>query len=220
MKGRDPLYAIQLIHELRLYSSIFLASPTVLKSFSAPPADPLQGLIAATILHSLTTTTSPLTAIHPLLAQHFASHPSIRPRLFLASALTPFKDVTYRNAKDKIHPGVEAVLREGCKLGNQNNYLSGIPTLFSAAKLLKNPTLERFNRHPERVTIGEPPGGATWHASSYKLFSGLLLRDKSVHNPNVGSTWPVSLLFSLVQELLPFWRTPDDYEGKGAPFIP
>ena len=156
MKGRDPLHAIQLIHDLKLYSSIFWASPTALKSFSSRPADSLQGLTAATILHSLTTTPSPLPAIHPLLAQHFTLHPSTRPRLFLASALTPFKGITYPDTKNKIHPAIEAILRDGCKLGNQNNYLSGIPTLFSATELLKNPTLEgdRFKERPERVAIG------------------------------------------------------------------
>ena len=112
--------------------------------------------MAATILHSLTTSPSPLPAIRPLLVQHFALHASTRPRLFLASTLTPFKDITYRDAKDKIHPAVEAVLRDGCKLGNQNNYLGGIPSLFSAAELLNNPTLEEgaFGRRPERVAIG------------------------------------------------------------------
>lgn len=215
MKGRDPLHAIQLIHELGLYSSIFWTSSTVLESFSSPPTDPLRGLIAATILHTLTTTPSPLTAIHPILAQHFTLHPSTKPRLFLAAALTPFKDITYRDAKDKVHPAVEAVLRDGCKLGSQNNYLGGIPALFSAAELVKNPTLEggRFDDLPERVAIGEPTN-TMWHTHSYTLCAGLLLRDNSVHNPNVGSTWPVSLLFSLVQELLQFWTTADEYEGR------
>ncbi|KAF9787018.1 hypothetical protein BJ322DRAFT_1053244 [Thelephora terrestris] len=199
MRGRDPLHAIQLIHELGLYSSIFWTPATVLETFSSTPKDPLQGLMAATILHSLTTVPSPLPAIHPLLSQHFTLHSSTRPRLFLASALTPFKNIIYTDAKGKAHPAVESVLRDGCKLGNQSSYLSGIPTLFLASDLLKNPTLEgeRFNDRPERVAIG------------------LLLRDKSVHNPNVGSTWPVSILFSLVQELLPLWRTPEDYDtGK------
>lgn len=159
MKGRDPLHAIQLIHELGLYPSMFWTSPTVLEKFSSLPTDPLQGLIAATILQSLTTTPSPLPVIHPLLAQHFSLHPSTKPRLFLASALTPFKGITYRDVKDKTHPAVEAVLRDGCKLGNQNNYLSGIPTLFSAAKLLENPTLEgdKFKHRSERVAIGGNP---------------------------------------------------------------
>lgn len=157
MKGRDPLHAVQLIHDLGLYSSVFWTSPTVLKNLSSLPTDPLQGLIAATILHSLTGNPSPLPPIHPLLTQHFTLHPSTRPRLFLASALTPFKCITYRDAKDKIHPAIEAILRDGCKLGSQNNYLGGIPTLFSAAELLRNPTLEgdRFKERPERVTIGE-----------------------------------------------------------------
>ena len=158
MKGRDPLHAIQLIHDLGLYSSVFWTSPTVLKSFSSLPTDPLQGLVAATILHSLTAIPSSLPAVHPLLTQHFTLHPSTRPRLFLASALTPFKGITYRDAKNKIHPAIEAILRDGCKLGSQNNYLGGIPALFSAAELLKNPTLEgdRFKQRPERLVIGGP----------------------------------------------------------------
>lgn len=156
MKGRDPLHAVQLIHELGLYFSIFWTPQTLLENFSSSPTDSVQGLIATTILHNLTTSTSPLPPIHPLLAQHFTLHPSTRPRLFLASALTPFKGITYRDAKDKIHPAVEAVLRDGCKLGSQNNYLGGIPTLFSAAELLKCSTLEgeRLNRRPERVITG------------------------------------------------------------------
>ena len=156
MKGRDPLHAVQLIHELGLYFSIFWTPQTLLENFSSSPTDSVQGLIATTILHNLTTSTSPLPPIHPLLAQHFTLHPSTRPRLFLASALTPFKGITYRDAKDKIHPAVEAVLRDGCKLGSQNKYLGGIPTLFSAAELLKCSTLEgeRLNRRPERVVTG------------------------------------------------------------------
>src|SRR5882757_7998316 len=155
MKGRDPLHAIQLIQDLGLYSSIFWAPPAISNSFSSPPTDPLQGLIAGTILWNLTTSNYPLPAIHPLLVQHLTLNHSTRPRLFLASALTPFRDVTYRDAKDKVHPAVEAILRDGCKLGSQNNYLGGIPTLFSAAELLKNPSLEgdRFKQRPERVAI-------------------------------------------------------------------
>ena len=154
MKGRDPTYAIQLINELGLYSSIFWTPSTVSESFSSPPTDPSQGVIAATILHTLTTTPSPLPGIHPLLAKHFTLHPSTRPRLFLASALTPFKGITYQDSKDKLHPAVEAVLREGCRLGNQNYYLSGIPALFSATELLKDPSLEKFKHRSERVSIG------------------------------------------------------------------
>ena len=177
MKGRDPLHAIQLIHDLKLYSSIFWASPAALKSFSSPPAGSVQGLTAATILHGLTITPSPLPAIHPLLTHHFTLHPSTRPRLFLASALTPFKGITYQDAKSKTHPAIEAILRDGCKLGSQNNYLGGIPTLFSAAELLKNPTFEgdKFKQRPERVAIG-------WSLIRYRTshaFSQTLLRPAS-----------------------------------------
>jgi hypothetical protein len=97
MKGRDPLHVIQLIRELGLYSSIFWTPPTPSENFSSPPTDPTQELIAATILHSLTNEPSPLPSIHPLLEQHFTLHPSTRPRLFLASAPTPFKDIAYRD---------------------------------------------------------------------------------------------------------------------------
>lgn len=43
---------------------------------------------------------------------------------------------------------------------------------------------------------------------------GLLLRDKSVHNPNTGSHWTSSVLFSLVQELAPLWNpVKDTFDG-------
>ena len=188
MKGRDPLHAIQLIYELGLYSSIFWKSPAALKSFSSLPTDPLQGLIAATILYCLTTSPSPLPAIHPLLAQHFTLHASTRPRLFLASALTPFRGITYHDAKDKIHPAVETVLRDGCKLGNQNNYLGGIPSLFSAAELLNNPTLEEgtFGHRPERVAIG---GLLIWYRTVAGVFTNSAQACYCGINPCITRTW-------------------------------
>jgi len=45
---------------------------------------------------------------------------------------------------------------------------------------------------------------------------GLLLRHKSVHNVNVGSTWKISLLFSLVQELVPLWSSEDSFDWSEA----
>ena len=35
--------------------------------------------------------------------------------------------------------------------------------------------------------------------------TGLLLRNKAVHNFNVGAHWSISLLFSLVQDLIPHY---------------
>jgi hypothetical protein len=40
--------------------------------------------------------------------------------------------------------------------------------------------------------------------------TGLLLREKSVHNPITGQNWALSLLFSLVQELAPLCGEPFD----------
>lgn len=43
---------------------------------------------------------------------------------------------------------------------------------------------------------------------------GLLLREKCVHNPNTGSHWTTSLLFSLLQELVPLYDVEkDDLNG-------
>lgn len=41
-------------------------------------------------------------------------------------------------------------------------------------------------------------------------YVGLRLRDKVVHNPNTGSHWTSSLLFSLVQDLLPHYDLEND----------
>jgi hypothetical protein len=35
--------------------------------------------------------------------------------------------------------------------------------------------------------------------------TGLLLRNKAVHNVNAGAHWSISLLFSLVQDLIPHY---------------
>lgn len=55
-----------------------------------------------------------------------------------------------------MHPLVEAVIREGLKLGNKNYYLDGIPALFDAAALLKGVSLEDIGStsSSERVAIG------------------------------------------------------------------
>jgi tRNA nucleotidyltransferase (CCA-adding enzyme) len=203
-----------LIDELSLYQPIFYISPANSSTFSTAPADSKQSLIAAIILHVITeSTSSTLSPLHPTLKTAFASQPSIKPRLYLASALTPYKNLTYTDHKKKIHPVTELVLREGVKLGAQNHYLDGIPTLFAAAEILKNPSLEekRFASPSERVAIGFFL--LFFNYLILKLAEGLVLRDRLVHNPNVGSTWQISLLFSLVQELIPLWSSEDTYDG-------
>ncbi|KZT22100.1 hypothetical protein NEOLEDRAFT_1157898 [Neolentinus lepideus HHB14362 ss-1] len=192
MKGRNPLHSIQLIDSLSLYNSVFCLPPSITLSFSKPPSCPSTSLAAASILHILlsspsTSASSPsLPPIHPLFTS-FPYDTSTQARLYLASALTPFGGIIYTDAKGKQHPVVEAAIRECLKLGTQNHYLDGIPALFAAAETLRNPVLERFDKPSQRVAIGQA------------------LRDKYVHNPNTGSHWITSILFSLVQELVSLW---------------
>jgi hypothetical protein len=116
---------------------------------------------AATLLHFLLErTTCPsssidLPSVHKTLLSSIIS-PGVKSRLFLAAALTPYHGITYTDSKKKSHPAVEAALREGLKLGTQNHYLDGIPALFVAADLLKNPTLgnRKLTLPSERVAIG------------------------------------------------------------------
>lgn len=188
MKGNNPLLSIELIDDLGLYTSIFYIPPTVAPELSAPIGPSEVALAAAHILTALLHPdghfSSDLPPLHPLLMAAAAHEPSTRPRLYLACALSPYRGLTYEDSKKKRHLAVEAAIREGTKLGAQNHYLDGIPALFSAADVLKNPTT---GGEDERVRIG------------------LLLREKAVHNPHTGSFWATSVLFSLVQELTAFW---------------
>ncbi|KAI0935817.1 hypothetical protein AcV5_004134 [Taiwanofungus camphoratus] len=203
MKGRDPLYSVKLINDLCLYSSIFHVPEPIAATLSAPLSPLHTSLAAASILDALLQRPCPsssssslvsasLPPVHPLLLSDVSAQLSPVPRLFLACALTPFRGIAYNGAKDKTHPAVEAPIREGLKLGTQNHYLDGIPALFAAADLLSEAVSaqkhEALTDPPERVKIG------------------LLLRNDAVHNPSrTGSTWPTSLLFSLVQDLVPLW---------------
>jgi tRNA nucleotidyltransferase (CCA-adding enzyme) len=154
--GPDPLRAIQLINDLFLHPSLFSMPSSIVSSFSSPPAHFSTSIAAATILHTLlySPTSPPLPPIHPTLLTSLHSSPSLTARLFLAAALTLYRGITYSDAKNKKHPAVEAAIREGLKIGTQNHYLDGIPPLFAAADLLREPSLEKFKGPMERVTIG------------------------------------------------------------------
>jgi tRNA nucleotidyltransferase (CCA-adding enzyme) len=186
-----------------------------MNTFSPPPVDSKKSLIAATILHDLTQSlTTPL--LHPTLLKAFTDHPSTKPRLYLASALTPYASITYEDQKHKTHQACEIILREGLKLGSQNHYLDGIPTLFTAADTMRNPILTKFNIPTERVAIGN----VSVMNKPYPILTkdaGSILRQ--LHNQNVGSTWQISMLFSLVQELVPFWNSEDSYDGMGLKIV-
>jgi hypothetical protein len=78
----------------------------------------------------------------------------------MAAALTPYKGVTYKDTKGNERPAAEAVLREGLKLGTQNHYIDGIPALFAAAELLRQP-----NAGNSRVEIGARSEGSELNMS-------------------------------------------------------
>ncbi|EMD41526.1 hypothetical protein CERSUDRAFT_79137 [Gelatoporia subvermispora B] len=204
MKGRDPLGAIALIHDLSLYSSIFDVPTSSPIKLSAPLASENTALAAALILHSLLRDDSSalsqpsaiqLAPVHPLLLSGLSADSTTRQRLFLACALTPYRGVTCLDAKQKEHAGVSAALREALKLGVQNHYSDGIPALFSASDLLHGPVLGEWGER---------------HVESERVRTGLLLREKAVHNPITGSMWATSLLFSLVQHLVPLYDVAND----------
>ncbi|GAW08335.1 trna nucleotidyltransferase [Lentinula edodes] len=173
MKGRDPVHAISLIQDLSLFDPIFSVIPTdVVSTFSHPRSANIDSLKATSILRLLLSDT-------------------YTDRLYLAATLTPYLGVTYKDKKHREFPAITYVIRESLKLGTQNHYLDGIPALFAASEILKNPDLnqEKFRQSSERVIIG------------------LMLREKAVHNANTGSHWTSSLLFSLLQELIPCCET-------------
>ncbi|KAI0090034.1 hypothetical protein BDY19DRAFT_1003804 [Irpex rosettiformis] len=187
MKGkrRNPLLSIQIINDLSLSTSIFDIPTAITSKFSGLPGQPSLGLAAASILNILAESESSfLVPLHPTLKASFRHELSTPPRLYLASILTPYRHITYEGIKGRMHSAPEAAIRDAVKLGVQNHYLDGIPALFMSADLLQNP---QIGGEKERVRMG------------------LLLRDKHVHNPYTGSYWASSLLFSLVQELVPLW---------------
>jgi tRNA nucleotidyltransferase (CCA-adding enzyme) len=210
LKGRDPLASIHLIHDLELYHQIFYVLPSVVPTLSSEPADIQTSLAATDILFSIISpadfdrTGISLPPVHPLL---HSSATGALPRLYLAAALTPYKGVTYADHKGKTFPATEAVLRDGLKLGVQNHYFDGIPALFTAAALLAAPDASQT-----RVKIGELLLTRRRTIALTRGRTGLLLREKSVHNPITGQSWALSLLFSLVQELAPLYG--DLFDGS------
>lgn len=148
-----------MIHDLSLYNSVFHIPTAITDIASAPVASPELSLTACTILHDLlfpSSSSKITTRPHPTLLAHASSDRGTRARLFLSASLYSFAGITYKDHKQKVHPLVEAVVREGLKLGNKNYYLDGIPALFDAAALLNGLSLEdnRFTTPSERVGIG------------------------------------------------------------------
>ena len=190
--GRDPLRSAKLIQELSLYGTIFFNIPVEVKSriiskpFTLRPDD---GLAAISILHALLNSgDSTLFSLHSSLQ----IDSTFKARLNLAAILTPFLGVEYRDHKQKDRPLVEVIIRDSLKLGTQNHYLDGIPVLFAATRLIRAQIMNEPQHSLDRVRLG------------------LLLRDKLIHNPNTGSHWTASLLFTLVTELIPLYDLEND----------
>ncbi|KAJ7630487.1 hypothetical protein FB45DRAFT_915676 [Roridomyces roridus] len=185
MKGPDPLRGIQLVDHLSLYDSIFKVIPAeAIASLSAPLAPSITAVKAGYILKRIFDSDMPgVTSVHPTLISAVQEDSTATARLYLAAALTPYMGLTYLDKKNKTQSAVECAIRESLKLGTQYHFVDGIPLLFTAAQVLKNPDLEKFQTPSPRVALG------------------LLLREKALHFPSSGVRWQFSLLFSLVHEL-------------------
>lgn len=78
---------------------------------------------------------------HPSLLKQTASSTSTKSRLFLACALTPFKDLTYFE-KGKEKPVIEACLREGLKVRLVSAFL-----IYSQSEFLARRSRPLFGRN-------------------------------------------------------------------------
>ncbi|KAI0307470.1 hypothetical protein B0F90DRAFT_1620979 [Multifurca ochricompacta] len=197
MGGRNPLLSLRLLDALSLFPLVFHIPPAVAATLSSRPSSKTLAIAAASILHTFLQPDAALfrhPPLHPLILSGITSSTSIISRLYMACALTPYKGITYIDEKKKERPALEAVIREGLKVGTKNHYLDGIPALFLASELLKSPDIEddRFKSPSERVAIG------------------LLLRSTSVHNGLIGAHWTTSLFFSLIQELVNCYDASED----------
>ena len=193
--GRDPLLAAQLIWELQLYDTVFSVLPTeiqMLIPLKSVEISSNEALAAISVLHSIflgrdNILPSPLSALLSSIQD-----PAFKARLYLAGLLLPYLGISYRDGRLKIQTAVAAVIRESLKLGTQNHYLDGIPTLFAGIPILKEGMQENHTNLMSRAQLG------------------LLLRNKFIHNPQIGVHWSTSILFSLVTELVPSYSLKDD----------
>lgn len=126
-------------------------------SFSAPLAPSITSVKAGYILKSiLDSNLAGITPVHPTLVSAVKEDPTATARLFLASALLPYLGVTYLDKKKRSQSAVECAIRESLKLGTQYHFVDGIPLLFTAVQLLRNPDLQqpKFQTPSQRVAIG------------------------------------------------------------------
>lgn len=151
--------SLHLLDDLSLFPLVFHVSPAIASTLSSQPSSPSLALAAASILRTFLQSDTALfrhPPLHPLISSGLSSSTSVVPRLYLACALTPYRGITYVDEKGKNRSAVEAVIREGLKVGTKNHYLDGVPALFSASELLKAPDVEddKFKTPSERAEIG------------------------------------------------------------------
>ncbi|KAJ2919230.1 hypothetical protein MD484_g1082, partial [Candolleomyces efflorescens] len=188
VQGQDPLHSIDLFHQLSLYDPVFFSAiPQDISSTFSEKTFPLNsGLANSTVLDAiLKRLDARIPRPHPIYLRHFQKDSTAKPRLYLATALTPYYGAAYVDKKKKKHAAVEAVIRESLKLGVQQHYLDGIPVLFLAVD-------------PVRQLC---EGYASFPADKARSTIGVALRNKAIHAPNAGVHWTESFLFSLVLEL-------------------
>lgn len=155
LPGRDPLLSAQLIHQLRLYSSVCAAPESVESTYSTRPASYGSAIAAMHILDTLLTSepAPDLPPLHPLLTSQLTHDKTLKARLYLAAFLTPYSGIM-SIGKGKPKTAVEMVLREALKLGVQNHYVDGIPELFASAEIISGLSLNKFPAERRRVDIG------------------------------------------------------------------
>lgn len=141
---------------LNVQPSLFALPSSITSTFNQEPGLTILSLGASVILQALLTTPSSLSLPepHPLLISQIPLDKTLRPRLYLAAALTPYKHVTYTTPKKKTFSAIEAVIKEALKLGLQNHYSDGVPALFTAAEELKGISSNLYEGPRERSRIG------------------------------------------------------------------
>lgn len=157
--GRNPLMALHLLDDLSLFPLVFHIPPAIASTLSSQPSSTSLALAAASILQTFLQSDTALFChppLHPLISSGLSTSTSLVPRLYLACALTPYRGITYVDEKGKNRSAVEAVIREGLKVGTKNHYLDGVPALFSASELLKAPGVgdNKLSTPSERAEIG------------------------------------------------------------------
>jgi tRNA nucleotidyltransferase (CCA-adding enzyme) len=151
--------SLHLLDDLSLFPLVFHIPPAIASTLSSQPSSMSLALAAASILQTFLQPDTALfrhPPLHPLISSGLSSSPSVVPRLYMACALTPYRGITYVDEKGKNRPAVEAVIREGLKVGTKNHYLDGVPALFFASEVLKAPGVEddKPKTPSERAEIG------------------------------------------------------------------